>query len=92
MSLQTWQSGFIRLRDNKFFEFFVITIILVSALMIGVNTYSLPSWSVSLIGYLDIFVTVFFLIEIIVRIIAAGSIKTFLKSGWNIFDLVIVIA
>ncbi|MFT5574377.1 MAG: voltage-gated sodium channel, partial [Cryomorphaceae bacterium] len=48
--------------------------------------------SVSLIGYLDIFVTVFFLIEIIVRIIAAGSIKTFLKSGWNIFDLVIVIA
>lgn len=92
MSLQTWQAGFIKLRDNKAFEVFVIAIILISALMIGVNTYSLPTWSLSLIIYLDLFVTVFFLLEIVIRMLAADSLKTFFKNGWNIFDLFIVLA
>ncbi len=92
MSLPQWQSALIRLRDNKFFEFFVITIILVSALMIGVKTYSLPDCSVSLFKYLDIFVTIFFLVEVVIRMCAAGSLKAFFKNGWNLFDFFIVVA
>ena len=44
MSTQTdaWQARFERLRSNKLFELLVISIILVSALVIGVKTYPLP--------------------------------------------------
>ena len=38
---QAWQARFDSLRSNKLFETLVISIIVVSALMIGVKTYPL---------------------------------------------------
>jgi len=61
------QSRLFTLRSNKIFELFVVSIILLSALVIGAKTYSMPSGLISFIGFLDIGITVFFLMEISIR-------------------------
>ncbi|MGD9392482.1 MAG: ion transporter [Chromatiales bacterium] len=92
MSLQSAQQRFVRLRENKLFETFVIFVIVLSALVIGVKTYPIPDWSVQLILWLDIGITLFFLVEISIRLMASDSIRSFFRNGWNVFDFVIVVA
>jgi voltage-gated sodium channel len=41
---------------------------------------------------LDWAVTLFFLVEITVRMIAEGSLRGFFRKGWNVFDFIIVAA
>ncbi len=91
-----WASGlrkfFIDIRSNKLFELFVIAIIVISALKVGIGTYPLgPNLTAALKG-LDYAVTIFFLVEILIRIAAEPNLKRFFSKGWNIFDFVIVIA
>lgn len=86
------QDSFLALRENKVFETFVIAVILISALMIGAKTYNIPPLALDIFHFLDIGITVFFLAEIIVRMIADGSLRAFFKKGWNIFDFIIVVA
>lgn len=85
------QSSFVRLRHNRAFEFFVIAVIIISALEIGAKTYELSDAAYIITNYLDIFITVFFLFEILVRFIAEKNKKDFFKSGWNIFDTIVVV-
>ena len=92
MSLQSAQQRFVRLRENKLFEAFVIFVIVLSALVIGVKTYPIPDWSVRLIIWLDMGITLFFLVEISIRLMASESVGKFFKNGWNVFDFVIVVA
>ena len=66
MNAGNLQVRFIRLRENKLFETFVI-------------------------GILDWGITFFFLLEILVRLVAEGSIRRFFSKGWNVFDFVIVV-
>lgn len=91
MKLALLQSKFLQLRNHGLFQSFVIGVIVFSALMIGVETYAIPPWSIKLITALDWFVTLFFLVEILIRLISSKNIKEFLKDPWNIFDSVIVI-
>jgi len=86
------QRRFIRLRENKLFETFVIGVILFSALLIGAKTYAIPPGALALMNVLDWLITLFFLVEIIVRMIAEGSLRRFFTKGWNIFDFLIVAA
>ncbi|MAX32138.1 MAG: cation transporter [Halomonadaceae bacterium] len=89
----TWQARFERLRANKLFEACVIAIILVSALLIGAKTYEeQTSRFEQALYYFDWAVTLFFLVEILIRLAAERSIKDFFKNGWNVFDTVIVVA
>lgn len=88
----TWQVRFERLRSNKLFEAVVIAIIVVSALVIGAKTYDETSQIEQWLLYLDIAVTIFFLIEILIRIAAERSLLDFFKKGWNVFDFLIVTA
>lgn len=81
---------FFRIRHNKIFEWFVIGIIIFSALVIGVKTYPIPPWINQLVIVLDWLITAIFLVEIIVRFLGEPVKKDFFKSGWNIFDTVIV--
>ena len=55
------------LAANKFFEKIVILVILISAFMIGLSTYSVPEWIENFIYFFDISITVFFSIEIFIR-------------------------
>ncbi len=86
------QRRFIELRNNRLFEFVVIAVILLSALVIGARTYDLqPRWQLFL-KFMDIGITMFFLAEISVRMAAEERITQFFKKGWNVFDFVIVTA
>ncbi|WGI26780.1 ion transporter [Halomonas alkaliantarctica] len=88
----TWQSRFEKLRSNKFFEAVVIAIIVISALVIGAKTYDETTRVEQWLLYLDIAVTIFFLIEILIRMAAERSLLDFFKKGWNVFDFLIVTA
>jgi len=90
----TWldfQNRFQQIRDNKVFELFVISVIIFSSLMIGIRTYHLPSPLETALIVLDYAVTLFFVIEITIRMAAEDRFRDFFKKGWNIFDFVIVV-
>ncbi|MGP9665206.1 ion transporter [Halomonas sp. AOP22-C1-8] len=91
-SFSTWQARFEKLRSNTFFETFVIAIIVVSALVIGARTYDEVSRFEQWLGVLDMAVTVFFLVEILIRMAAEPRLRDFFKKGWNVFDFLIVTA
>ncbi|MCW8931058.1 MAG: ion transporter [Gammaproteobacteria bacterium] len=91
MQTSTLQEKFNSLRSNKLFEFFVISIIIFSALVIGAKTYDISPGALWIIHLLDWFITFFFLTEIIIRFLGEEHKKDFFKHGWNIFDTLIVI-
>ncbi len=85
------QEQFYRLRSNKAFELFVITVIVLSALLIGVKTYPLPDLVVQSITILDWSITIIFLVEIVVRFLGEPNKARFFRNGWNVFDTLIVV-
>lgn len=80
-----------QLKNNKAFELFVITIIVLSALLIGAKTYAIPDYAIGALKWLDGLVTAIFLVEIVIRFIAEEDKKRFFTKGWNIFDTLIVV-
>ena len=80
-----------RIDSSPLFQWSVITVIVLSALLIGVKTHQLPANALQLLSVLDVAITIFFLIEIVIRFLACQDKKAFFKNGWNIFDTVIVI-
>ncbi len=84
------QARFNAIRSNKVFELFVIGIIIFSALVIGAKTYNLSTGFEQGIQILDAGITLFFLTEIIIRFMGEDKKSNFFKSGWNIFDSLIV--
>jgi len=97
MTIHTIKSKYVTLIERldgihtcKIFETLVIVVIVVSALAIGANTYNLPTWSMSLLELLDFGITIFFLFEIIIRMMVEPQFKNFFKRGWNVFDTIIV--
>ncbi len=80
-----------KIHDNKIFEWSVVAVIILSALLIGAKTYHLPKPLVVFLSYADIAVTLFFLLEISIRFIASDDKKNFFKNGWNVFDTLIVV-
>ena len=83
-------SRFQAIRNNKFFETFIIVVIMTSALIVGIKTYEVPNWALTAVYWLDIFITLIFIIEISIRFAAEERKLDFFKSGWNIFDVLIV--
>lgn len=79
------------LRDNKLFEWFVVSIIILSAIVIGAKTYDIPQSILNMIVVLDFTITVIFLVEITIRFIAEPQKKRFFHNGWNVFDTIIVV-
>ena len=81
---------FYTIRKNKFFEFFVISIIILSALNVGLRTYNIDPSALQILTLFDYLITIFFLIEILIRMFSYERIKLFFKNNWNIFDFSIV--
>lgn len=92
MNTNNLQKRFLALRSNKGFELFVVGVILFSAVVVGAKTYDLPPAMLSVISGLDHFITVIFLVELVVRFVGEENKRNFFKNGWNIFDTVIVVA
>lgn len=91
MQPSTWQKRFDTLRTNRWFEGFVVAIIIFSALTIGAKTYPLSDTVSQVIYWLDFGITIFFLIEISIRFAGEQRKLNFFKSGWNLFDTIIVL-
>ena len=81
---------FLAIRNSKVFSGIVISVIVASAIFAGVSSYDIsPQYNV----YLDLFdyaITLFFVIEIVIRMISERSLIKFFKDGWNVFDFLIV--
>ena len=80
-----------KLKESPLFQYSVIFIIIINAITIGVGTYDLDDLLSKIISILDYSITIFFVIEIIIRFIGEPKKKDFFKSGWNIFDSAIVL-
>jgi voltage-gated sodium channel len=91
-SASVLQQRLAHLRENWLFEAFVITIIILSALVIGAKTYTIDPRIARMFRVLDFGITLFFLAEILIRMVAEGSLRRFFRGGWNVFDFVIVVA
>ena len=85
------KSLFERIKNNRFFQAFVISAIILSAFLVGVSTYEIPAPTVAFIYVLDTLITIFFVIEICIRFFAEDKKLHFFKNGWNIFDSTIVL-
>ena len=92
MQAQQLQQRFVRIRNNRKFKAFVITIIIVSAILIGAKTYDIPDFAFDIILTLDWMITIFFLLEISIRFLGEERKRDFFKDGWNLFDSIIVFA
>lgn len=84
------QQYFMKVKENKLFETFIILIIIFSALIIGVKTHKIPPAIVDSILYIDVAITLIFLVELVVRFIGTENRWRFFHNGWNIFDTLIV--
>ncbi len=80
-----------KLNSSRIFQFSVISIIILNAITLGISTYELNSILKNTIQILDYGITVFFVIEILIRFISEPKKINFFKSGWNIFDTIIVL-
>jgi len=84
------QRNFDRLRQNRLFETFVIVVILLSAVLIGAKSFDINPAYLSILNTLDWGITFIFLIEIGIRFFGEQNKRQFFKSGWNVFDTLIV--
>lgn len=80
-----------KIDSSPIFQWTVITVIIFSALLVGVKTHNLPDEVISVLMILDLAVTIFFVMELTIRFLAYENKRKFFKSGWNIFDTLIVV-
>jgi voltage-gated sodium channel len=85
-----WQARFEQILANKAFEFFIIAIIITSALTVGAKTYDISPTVLYLLNLMDMGITLIFVVEISIRFMATHPKSSFFKSGWNLFDTLIV--
>jgi voltage-gated sodium channel len=76
--------------SNRYFEFFMMGIIIFSAMLIGIDTFKLTPVYQDIVFTLDQLISIIFLIEIVMRISSYEKPLEFFKDGWNIFDFIIV--
>ncbi len=90
LDFKLWQETLSELTNNKYFELFMMGIIIFSAMLIGIDTFNLDPVYEDIIFTLDKIITIVFIIEISLRITAHKKPWHFFKDGWNIFDFIIV--
>lgn len=72
---------------KKWFETTIGIIIVINAVLIGVETYT----SNNIVRIIQGIILFVFTIEIVLRFMAADNIKSFFSNGWNVFDLLLVL-
>ena len=80
-----------RIYRNRFFEAFMVLIIIASALLVGARTYNVSETALNSLHILDWLITVLFIVELSIRFTAEPDKKRFFKNGWNVFDTLVVI-
>lgn len=78
--------------ESALFNNFIIAVILVNAVLIGLSTYLSDPTVLRAIAAIETACVVIYIVEIVLRFMARDSTANFFRDGWNIFDLVIIIA
>jgi len=73
--------------EQKWFEIVIVGVILINSILIGVETYTVTP-AIKLVQHIILGIFTF---EIIIRFIARKDVKSFFQSGWNNFDLFLVL-
>ena len=85
------KSYLIKIREARWFSNLTTGIIIIYSSALGFKTLGDNSNDLSVVFQMfDYFITVYFLVEIIIKMAAEKRFLDFFKSGWNIFDFVIV--
>ncbi|MDC0933833.1 ion transporter [Arcobacteraceae bacterium] len=88
----TFKAKIIEVREAKWFSNLTTGIILFYAAALGFKTIDDVAEPFGILFYsIDMFITIYFLVEIIIKMYAEEKLTDFFKSGWNIFDFVIVV-
>jgi len=75
--------------ESKLVRNFIVIIILINGITLGMNTSTyFSSQYGNILNAIDVFIIYVFVIEISLKLIAFGF--GFFRSGWNIFDFIIV--
>lgn len=74
------------------FNRFIISVILINAVLIGLSTYLSDERALRAIAAIEAVCIAIYLVEITLRFLARDSTPAFFRDGWNIFDLAIIIA
>jgi voltage-gated sodium channel len=88
-----WQHSARRLVTSDTFQNTIVAVIIVNAITIGLQTYSIPGWLHGLLEWADRLFLGVFVVELVLRLAADGFRPArFYRSGWNIFDFLVVAA
>ncbi|WP_369345689.1 ion transporter [Caldalkalibacillus mannanilyticus] len=83
----------LKIIEHKLFSTIIITLILINAILVGLETYPYLHDQYGLwFHWADIILLWLFTIEIILRLIATKPTLTFFKDSWNVFDFIIVLS
>ena len=81
------------IKESSIFQIVVTVVILLSSVIVGIGTYDFTDdLFINSLSVMDISITVFFVIEILIRFFAEKRKVDFFKDGWNIFDSIIVVS
>ena len=88
----TFKERLVIVREAKWFSNLTTMVIIFYASVLGFKTIGEveSNYAMFLTG-LDYLVTIYFLIEIAIKLYAEEKTMDFFKSGWNVFDFVIVV-
>ncbi|MBL8762856.1 MAG: ion transporter [Phycisphaerae bacterium] len=78
--------------ESAAFNAVIVAVILLNAALIGIGTYLSDEATLRVIAAIETACVGVYLVEIALRFIARDSTPAFFRDGWNIFDLVIVVA
>jgi len=83
----------VTIRESVWFFWSTLFVIIFYAVVLGLRTIDSidTPYFEYVIVFLDYFITIFFLLEIVIKLLAEKQFLDFFKSGWNIFDLIIVL-
>ena len=87
MNIQTYLYS---IKSSSLFQYSVSLVILISSTLVGVATYNFTGVYLAALMFLDLLITVFFVIEILIRFFSEEKKTKFFSDGWNIFDTIIV--
>jgi voltage-gated sodium channel len=78
--------------ESAWFNNVIVGVILLNAALIGLSTYVTDGAALGAIAAVETVCVGIFVVEIVLRFMARTTIGAFFRDGWNVFDLVIVIA
>ncbi|ODM86917.1 Voltage-dependent calcium channel type D subunit alpha-1, partial [Orchesella cincta] len=72
------------------FDYISFGLIILNTISLGMKFYNQPAWYTEFLEYGNIFFTIAFTIELVLKLLAFG-VKMYCNDTWNVFDFLIVV-